>query len=149
MRIHRTRTWQRAQLLWWKQRIQERCLHIPRKNILDCRHKAEAYQIRTSWEKLFQHVSTKYRQDISNDLNNKIKVKIVTPVHSIHVLVRHATREALVRTGQYSIQKAYGISSSWPFRSISTNEYINYGQQYFQSRLWLIQRNSNRYVGVR
>ena len=52
--------------------------------------------MRKSWEKLVQHVCTKYDQDISNDLNRKLQVNLVTPVHSTKVLVRHATREALV-----------------------------------------------------
>ena len=50
--------------------------------------------MRASWENLVQRVGNKYRQDISNDLNNKIKVKIVTPVHATQVLVRHSTPES-------------------------------------------------------
>ena len=60
--------------------------------------------MRTSWEKLVQHVSNKYIQDINNDPNRKIKVNLITQFHSTEVLVRHATQESLVRTGQYSIQ---------------------------------------------
>ena len=52
--------------------------------------------MRKSWEKLVQHVCTKYAQDISNDLNRKLQVNLVMPVHSTKVLVRHATRKALV-----------------------------------------------------
>ena len=58
----------------------------------------------TSWDKLVQNVDTKYGQGISNDMNNKIKVNIIIPVHSTEVLVRRATREVLVRTIQYNIQ---------------------------------------------
>ena len=61
--------------------------------------------MRTSWEKLVQNVGTKYGQDISNKLNNKIKVNIITPVHLIEVLVSHATGEALIHTGQYNIKQ--------------------------------------------
>ena len=57
-------------------------------------------------EKLVQHFSTKYGQDISNELNDKIKVKFVTPVPLTKVLVRHATREVLVSTGELNIQAA-------------------------------------------
>ena len=49
-------------------------------------------------------VSTKYGQDISNELKNKIKVNIVTPVYLTEVLVRYATWEALVFTVQRNIQ---------------------------------------------
>ena len=62
--------------------------------------------MRTSWEKLFQNVGTKYGQDINNDLNKTIKVNIVTPVQSTEVLVRHTTREALVRMDQSNIQES-------------------------------------------
>ena len=44
-------------------------------------------------------------QDIRNELNNNIKVKIVTPVHSTQVMVRHSNRESLILTGKFSIQK--------------------------------------------
>ena len=76
------------------------------KNVFDYGHKAAAEQMRTSWEKLVQHFSTKYGQDISNKLNNKIKVNILTTFQSTEVLVKHATREALVCTGQSNIQEA-------------------------------------------
>ena len=69
--------------------------------------------MRTSWEKLVQHVGTKYGQDIINELNRKVKVNLVTQVHLTEVLVRHAIREALVRTGKYNIKeycRAQGIT---------------------------------------
>ena len=50
-------------------------------NAFDYIHKEEAVQMRKSWDKLVQHIGTKYGQDISNNLNNKTKVNIVTPVH--------------------------------------------------------------------
>ena len=66
----------------------------------------------TPWEKLFQHIGTKYGQDISNELNRKVKVNLVTPFHSTEFLVMHATREALVRTGQSNIQAACRAQAS-------------------------------------
>ena len=68
--------------------------------------------MRTSWEKFVQHVGTKYGQDISNDLNNNIKVNIGAPVHSTQVLVRHNTQESLVHTGQSNIQTDFWSQSS-------------------------------------
>ena len=56
------------------------------------------------WKNLVQHVGTKYEQEIRNKKNNNIKVNIVTPEHSTQVLVRHATQEALIHTGQSNIQ---------------------------------------------
>ena len=55
-------------------------------NVFYYGHKAAADHMRTSWEKLVQHIGTKYGQNISNDLDKKIKVNIVTPVHSTEVL---------------------------------------------------------------
>ena len=74
------------------------------KNIFNCGHKEAADQMITSWEKLVQYTSTNYRQDISNDPNNKIKVEIVTPLQSNQVLVRNSTQKALACTGQSNIQ---------------------------------------------
>ena len=62
--------------------------------------------MRTSWEKFVKYVSTKYGQDIRNEQNKKIKSNIFSQVHSNKVLVRQATQEALVRTGQSNIQAA-------------------------------------------
>ena len=79
-------------------------MYIPMKNVLEYGYKSEAYQMRTSWEKLVQNFGTKYGQEIINELNRKVKVNLVTTVHSTEVLVRHATQEALVRTGQSNIE---------------------------------------------
>ena len=76
----------RTQLLWHKQRIQERFCTDIGNNVFYYGHKAAADHMRTSWEKLVQHIGTKYGQNISNDLDKKIKVNIVTPVHSTEVL---------------------------------------------------------------
>ena len=63
--------------------------------------------MRTLWEKLVQHVGTKYGQYIRNELNIKIKVNLVTPVHSTEILASRATQEALVRTDQSIIQESH------------------------------------------
>ena len=59
--------------------------------------------MRTSWEKLVQHIGTKHRQDISNEVHNKTVVNITELVQSPRVLVRHANWEELVHTGQTNI----------------------------------------------
>ena len=74
------------------------------KKVFDYGHKTAANQMRTPLKKLVQNVGTKYRQDISKKLNNKIKVNIFIPVHSTQVMVRHVTREALVSKYQSGIQ---------------------------------------------
>ena len=56
--------------------------------------------------KLVHYVGTKYGQDIRNELNRKVKVKLVTSVHLNEVLLRHATWEAMVRTEKFNIQEA-------------------------------------------
>jgi hypothetical protein len=53
-----------------------------------------------------QYVGTNYGQDISNELQNKITVTIVEPVHTIEVLTRHVARQQMIRTGQTNIQQA-------------------------------------------
>jgi hypothetical protein len=44
--------------------------------------------MRTSWEKLAQYVGTNYGQDIRNELQNKITVILVEPVHTDDVLLK-------------------------------------------------------------
>ena len=51
--------------------------------------KLAADQTRSSWEKLVQYVGTNYGQDISNELQNKLTVNLVEPVHVPEVIERH------------------------------------------------------------
>jgi hypothetical protein len=48
--------------------------------------------MRTSWEKLFQYVGTNYGQDIRNELQNKLTVTLIEPVHTAGVLMRHGVQ---------------------------------------------------------
>ena len=68
--------------------------------------------MRTTWEKLVQNVGTNYGQVISNELNRKLKVNLIKPLHSTEVLVSHATHEALVRMCQSRIQSACRAQAS-------------------------------------
>jgi hypothetical protein len=52
--------------------------------------RAAADQMQTSWEKLVQFMGTNYRQDISNELQNKTRVTLTKPGHTPEVLARHA-----------------------------------------------------------
>ena len=54
-------------------------------------------------------------------MNRKIKVNLVKPVHSTEVLVRRATREALVCTGQSNIQAALWAQKSMLRASATAN----------------------------
>jgi hypothetical protein len=74
--------------------------------VFDYGHKAATDQMRTLWKKLVQYVGTNYRQDISNELQNKVTVTLAEPVHSTTVMTRHAAREQMIRTGQANIQAA-------------------------------------------
>jgi hypothetical protein len=65
-------------------------------NVFDYGHMAAARQMRTSWEKLVQFMGTNYGQDISNELQNKIPVILLEPVHTPEVLARHAIQEQMV-----------------------------------------------------
>jgi hypothetical protein len=55
-----------------------------------------ADQVLTSWEKLVQYGGTKYGQDISNELQNKITVILVEPVNTDDVLTRHGVIEVMI-----------------------------------------------------
>jgi hypothetical protein len=55
-------------------------------NVFDYGQKFAADIMCTSWEKLVQYVGTNYGQDIINELQNKITVDIIEPVHSAEVL---------------------------------------------------------------
>jgi hypothetical protein len=62
--------------------------------------------MRTSWEKLVQYGGTNYGQHINNELQKKISVVLIEPVHTNGVLMRHSVREFIIRTGQLNIQRA-------------------------------------------
>ena len=53
-----------------------------------------------------QYGGTEYGKDISNELQDKITVILVEPVHTDDVLMRHGVREVIIRTGQLNIQRA-------------------------------------------
>ena len=77
--------------------------------------------MRTSWEKLVQHVGTKYSQDIRNELNSKLKGNLVTPVHTTEFLLRHTTHEEMVRTVQSNVQAALRAYASM-IRTTATSD---------------------------
>jgi hypothetical protein len=74
--------------------------------VFDYGQKSAADQMRTSWEKLAQYVGTNYGQDIRNELQNKITVILIEPVHTDDVLLKHSLRETMIRNGQMNIQRA-------------------------------------------
>jgi hypothetical protein len=74
--------------------------------VFDYGQKSAADQMLTSWEKLAQYVGTSYGQDIINELQNKITVILVEPVHTDDVLLKHSLRETMIRNGQMNIQRA-------------------------------------------
>ena len=47
-----------------------------------------------------------YGQDISNELQNKLTVNLVEPVHAPEVIARNINRERMIRTGQANIHTA-------------------------------------------
>jgi hypothetical protein len=75
-------------------------------NVFDYGQKSAADKMHTSWEKLVQYVGTNYGQDISNELQNKITVILVKPVHTDDVLLKHILRETMIRNGQMNIQRS-------------------------------------------
>jgi hypothetical protein len=75
-------------------------------NVFDYGQKSAADIMRTMWEKLVKYSATNYGQDISNELQNKISVDIIEPVHSAEVLMKQGLKEAMIRSGQREIQRA-------------------------------------------
>ena len=75
-------------------------------SVFDYGQKSAADQTRSSWEKRVQYFGTDYGQDISNELQNKLAVNLVEPVHAPEVIERHIIRERMSRTGQANIQTA-------------------------------------------
>ena len=75
-------------------------------HVFDYGQKSAADQMRTSWEKLVQYVGTSCGQDIANELQNKVTVVLVEPVHTAVALQRHAVRELMIRTGQVNIRNS-------------------------------------------
>jgi hypothetical protein len=73
--------------------------------VFDYGQKAAADQMRTTWDKLVQHVGTSHGQDISDELQNK-KTVTSQPAHTADVLSRHATQERMIRTAQQNIHRA-------------------------------------------
>jgi hypothetical protein len=63
-------------------------------------------QMNTSWEKLVQYVGTNYGQDISNEIQNKVRLTIPKPTYSAAIMTKHAQREALIRQGQANLLAA-------------------------------------------
>jgi hypothetical protein len=55
-------------------------------NVFDYGHRVAVDQMQTSWEKLVQFMGTNYKQDISNELQNKISVTLTILVHTLEVL---------------------------------------------------------------
>jgi hypothetical protein len=55
---------------------------------------------------LVYYVGTNYEQDINTELQNKINVVLIEPVHTNDVLMIHSVREVLIQTGQLKIQRA-------------------------------------------
>ena len=51
-----------------------------------------------------QYVGANYRQDIRNELQNKITVNLVEPVYLPEIIAQHIIRERMIGTGQSNIQ---------------------------------------------
>jgi predicted small metal-binding protein len=75
-------------------------------NVFDCGQKAAADQMQTSLEKVIEHVGTTHGQDIANELQNKVTVVIVEPVHTPALLLRNWTCKTIIRAGHLNTQNA-------------------------------------------
>jgi hypothetical protein len=75
-------------------------------NVFVYGQKSAVDQMRTSWENLAQYVGTNYGQDISNELQNKMTVILIEPVHTDDVLLKNSLIETMIRNGHMNIQRA-------------------------------------------
>jgi hypothetical protein len=75
--------------------------------------------MQTPWEKRVQYVSTKYGQDISNELQNKTPMTLVKPVHVEPIVMRHGVREQMIRAGQLNIQQARKSQQTIPYAAVA------------------------------
>ena len=71
--------------------------------VFDYRQNSAEDQTISSWEKILQYVGMNYGQDISNELQNKLTVNLVEPVHAPEVIAQNIIRERMIRTGQANI----------------------------------------------
>ena len=60
----------------------------------------------SSWEILVQYVGKNYGQDIRNELQNKITVNLVEPVHAPKVIAQHIIQEWRMRTFQANVKSS-------------------------------------------
>ena len=65
--------------------------------MFDCGQKGSANLMRTLWEKLVQYVRTTYSQDISNELQNKVRVTISEPTYSQEIVERNEVQALMLR----------------------------------------------------
>jgi hypothetical protein len=94
-------------------------------NLFDYGQKSASDQMRTSWESIVQYVGTNYGQDINNELQNKIPVVLIEPVHTNDVPTRHSVREVMIRTGQLNIQRACQAQETIIKGSVLTGIYMD------------------------
>ena len=59
-----------------------------------------------------QYVGINYGQYISNELQNKIIVILVEPVHATEVIARQAIRERMIKKGQANIKTDRGTQKT-------------------------------------
>jgi hypothetical protein len=71
-----------------------------------------------------QYVGTNYGKDINNELQNKITVFLIEPVHTNDVLMRHSVREVMIQTGQLNIQRARQAQETIPKSSVIAVIYL-------------------------
>ena len=72
------------------------------KYMFDYGHKTAADEMRTTWEKIIQYISTIYGQNISNKLYHK-KIILPEPVYTTIVLTRHVQRETVIKQSQTNL----------------------------------------------
>jgi hypothetical protein len=90
-------------------------------NIFDFGTTSAADQMRITQEKIAQYIRTKYREDIANKLQNKLRVVIPAPAYTPSTLTRLALRIALVRRQKMTLKTARLASRSSLEAEISNN----------------------------
>ena len=66
-------------------------------HVFDYGHKGAAYQMSTTWEKIVNHVGIIYGHNISNESQNKKRIKIPQPENTQKVKDKHLRRVEQLR----------------------------------------------------
>ena len=75
-------------------------------HVFDHGQKGATYKMRTTWEKIDNHVGTIYDHDISNEFQNKKRINILQPKQTHQVKDKHLKRVEQLRDQHSRLMQA-------------------------------------------